>query len=323
MPVNAVGRLALIGLVLACADARSASAQVALPSTIAPGACADNQTLGAGDGTTECVAPSPESVADGRDAFSASGYAGAAFDNFAPGAIGGYGADSQAGAAQKRFIGGANFEFHVAGRGSRQLWIFGETLNGVRAADVECTGTDAPVVCQSLVADTPEQFRYILENASSKEVLVGARFELARLNVGTAFASRFYVTGQLGVMMLRGDVIAKGTGLEAQHAYRAHHVGVGLLIESGHFESSYLEGGLGRTDLFGNTELVDGAFVELNPWRRIKVDALLSFPMSGALSARWPRPFIQLFADFDPTGKTADSIQTFLGVDFDLEGLFK
>ena len=107
-------------------------------------------------------------------------------------------------------------------------------------------------------------------------------------------------------------------------AVRYHsEIGNPGLIESGHFGGSYFEVGWGRTDLFSNFEqLDDGTFVELNRWRRIKIDAHLSFPLSAGQSDRWPRPFLQLFADFDPTDKTADSIQTFIGVDFDLSQLF-
>ena len=114
--------------------------------------------------------------------------------------------------------------------------------------------------CGKLLENQPAQFRYILENASSKEAFFGARLELARLNADTDFPTRFYVTGQLGVTMLTGTVIAglDATGapdeITAQEAYSAHHIGVGLLIESGQFASSYFEVGWGRTDLFSNFE---------------------------------------------------------------------
>ena len=290
----------------------------------------DTRTVAAGDGSTECEPPESEPApADERDPFSASFYVGSAFDNFAPGSVGGYADNAEAGASRRRWVAGTDFEFHVAGAGARQLWLFGETVNGVRAADVDCAAENPAAVCGTLTDQPGDQFRYVLENASSKEALFGLRLELARLNADTDFATRFYVTGQLGVMMLTGSVIVDlaETGapdmVEAQEAYSAHHVGAGLLIESGHFGGSYFEVGWGRTDLFSNFErLDDGTFVELNRWRRIKIDAHLSFPLSAGQSDRWPRPFLQLFADFDPTDKTADSIQTFIGVDFDLSQLF-
>jgi hypothetical protein len=282
----------------------------------------DPSPVSPGDGQPETTASEAAPPADQRDAFAASAYLGYAFDNFAPGSIGGYQNGAASGAEQHRRVAGVNFEFHVAGAGARQLWIFGETLNGVRAADIECVGENAPVVCGQLTENQGEQFRYILQNATSKEALVGIRLELLRLNADSEFATRFYVTGQLGVMMLRGDLIGATSTLIAQEAYRAHHFGTGLLIESGPYGGSYLEFGWGRTDLFGNTERrPDGRFVELQPWRRLKIDAFLSFELPG--SDRLPRPFVQLFSDFDPTDKTSDSMQTFLGFDLDLGGLFQ
>ena len=290
----------------------------------------DTRTVTAGDGSDECEAPSSEPAADDRDAFSASFYTGYAFDNFAPGAVGGYPPDAGDGAERKRYVVGTDFEFHVAGDGDRQLWIFGETVNGVRAADVACIGDTPPAVCGSLMDNPGDQFRYVLENASSKEAFFGARLELARLNADTDFSTRFYVTGQLGVMMLTGTVAGAlaETGapdmVTSQEAYSAHHIGAGLLVDSGHFDGSYFEVGWGRTDLFSNFELLEDGetFIELNPWRRVKIDAHLSFPLRKDQSDRWPRPFLQLFADFDPTDKTADSIQTFIGIDFDLAQVF-
>ena len=227
----------------------------------------DTRTVTAGDGSADCEAPAGETAAaDERDAFSASFYTGWAFDNFAPGAVGGYPENAQDGAERKRYVMGIDFEFHVAGDGDRQLWIFGETVNGVRAADVACAGDTQPAVCSGTLTDNPgDQFRYVLENASSKEAFFGVRLELERLNADTDFPTRFYVTGQLGVMMLTGRVaadLAETDLIMAQEAYSAHYIGAGLLS------------------------------------------------------------FLQLFADFDPTDKTADSIQTFVGIDFDLAAVF-
>ena len=154
---------------------------------------------------------------------------------FAPGSVGGYADNAEAGASRRRWVAGTDFEFHVAGAGARQLWLFGETVNGVRAADVDCAAENPAAVCGTLTDQPGDQFRYVLENASSKEALFGLRLELARLNADTDFATRFYVTGQLGVMMLTGSVIVDlaETGapdmVEAQEAYSAHHVGAGLL----------------------------------------------------------------------------------------------
>ena len=96
---------------------------------------------------------------------------------------------------------------------------------------------------------------------------------------------------------------------------------MGLLSPSG-LQRSYLELGWGRTDLFFNTP-------GRNPWHRLKIDGLLSFPVLQAFTDKakfWtkaPRAFVQIYSDFDPTGNESDSIQTFVGLDFDLGEIFK
>ena len=139
----------------------------------------DTREVVAGDGTRHCEpASAVREAPDTRSPFTASGYVGYALDNFAPGSVGGYDADALGGQSRKRYVAGVDFEFRVAGQGDRQLWIFGETLNGVRSADVECEDEQSAAVCGPLLENHAEQFRYILEQATSKESFVGVRVEL-------------------------------------------------------------------------------------------------------------------------------------------------
>jgi hypothetical protein len=109
---------------------------------------------------------------------------------------------------------------------------------------------------------------------------------------------------------------------DVQEAADFYHLGAGILTPSGPFRGSYIEAGLGRTDRF----FVQG---DRNKWHRLKFDALLSFPVLQAFLDRakfWrkaPRAYIQLYSDFDPTGPESDSVQTFVGLDFDVGELFK
>jgi hypothetical protein len=250
---------------------------------------------------------------DGRDPFQASGYVGYVFDNFAPAEIGGYkvGTLENPGDQKKnRYIAGVDFEFRMFGSpdDDRQWWIVGETLHGVRSADVDCSTDPAPAVCGDLKKDPSARLLYTFREASSFEAFIASpRFEFMTLQRGTVFPSKLYATMRFGVMMLNGKE-SKG--------FHAHHFGIGLLSPSGPFHSSYLEVGWGKTDLFF-TEPGRGK------WHRLKIDGLLSFPLLAPLGDKAPRVFVQLYSDFDPVGNSADSVQTFVGLDFNIGELFR
>ena len=273
----------------------------------------------------ECELPRQQ-IDDARDPFQATFYIGAAFDNFAPAAVGGYRTTSggyanpdTGGTSALRRLAGVNFEFRAIGdQSSRlQVWLVGETLHGVRSADLDCRdAADRPPVCESigrnLLQNPGASFLYAIEHASSFEAYLSPRIEFATLQTGTVFPSRAYATVRLGTDMLTDN---------AQKASPSYHLGVGLLAPTGPFSGSYLETGWGRTDRF---------FVKQGRgrWHRLKIDGLLSFPFLSFLDrARFwtkaPRAFIQLYSDFDPEGSESDSIQTFIGFDFDIGALFR
>ena len=281
----------------------------------APGSFGPVLKVAKSEGEPECKATgATRDGGDGREPFDASGYVGYAVDNFAPTSVGGY-ANPDVGGKRNRVIGGFDFEFRVAGtpQSTRQVWIYGETLHGVRSADVDCAAADKPPVCGKLTeGNVGGKLQYVLENATSMEAYVGIRAELLTLQAGTGFPAKVYATGRMGVMMLNGKVKKPdGTEIKADHGYRAHHVGAGLLMSNSKFEGSYLEVGWGRTELFGNPDIT-------NQWRRLKIDGVILFEV-----AKGTRGFVQLYSDFDPSGKSADSIQTFFGVDFAIGEFFK
>jgi hypothetical protein len=273
---------------------------------------------------------SVESYGDGREPFEASAYVGYAIDNFAPGSVGSYPPSQAGGVTKRRDVEGVDFDFRAVGSSSseRQLWIFGETLHGLRNADLNCKGDDAPPVCGnalSRAATDPtaasKQALFILENASSMEAFLGAWIELLTLQPSTTFPAKLYATVQFGYMMLDGEIRPDGRPLEVRRAYAAHHLGAGLLTPSGPFQGTFLELGWGRTDLLN-------ADVNKPQWNRFKVDGHLRFPLALPFANRamvWrngPRVFIQLFGDFDLSHKTSDSVQTFIGLDFDPKDIF-
>jgi hypothetical protein len=269
-------------------------------------------TVAEGTGAAECqpVPLNEESVLEEREPFWATAYLGMAVDNFAPAEVGNYKNPGAGGAAAREVI-GIDFEFRAWGKpnGKRQFWIVGQTLHGMRSADVDCTGDTRPPVCGSLASTTNpnERFLYILEHASSFEGYLAFRYEFATLQAGTVFPSRLYLTGRFGVMMLDNEV---------HDAYDTHHFGIGLMAPASPFAGSYLEVGIGRTDLFFSEPA-------RRPYHRLKIDGMLSFPVLRRIWEGAPNAFVQLYADFDPTGGGADSVQTFFGFEFELSELFR
>lgn len=270
----------------------------------------------AGDGTLRCqeAAVRRQLVGDERDTFDTSGYVGTAVDNFAPAGVGGY-EDSEVGGPLVRVVGGFDFEFRLLGNSesSRQLWVFGETLHGVRRADINCADpNDKPAVCDPLTsANAGRQLQFVLEKATSMEAYTGFRYEFLTLQAGADTPAKLYATARLGVMLLNGQATSANRTFDANHAYDTHHVGAGLLMPKGTFAGSQLEVGIGRTELFDHAGVKRG-------WRRLKIDGSLSFEINGPVYG-----FVQLYADFDPVGPGADSVQTFFGLSFDVPELFR
>lgn len=265
----------------------------------------------AGNASPECQEETEGLVrGDGRDPFQASAYVGYAYDNFAPAEVGGYTTVTLDRPSPHRYVAGVDFEFRMFGSpdNERQFWLVGETLHGVRSADVDCSGESKPAVCNGLTQNPSTKLLYTFQHASSLEAfVVTPRFELMTLQGGTVFPSKLYATMRFGVMMLTN----KGS-----KGFQANHFGLGLLSPSGSFRDSYLEVGWGKTDLFFSAP-------GRNKWHRLKIDGLLSFPLMAALGSKAPRVFVQLYSDFDPVGDGADSMQTFIGLDFDVAELFR
>jgi hypothetical protein len=269
---------------------------------------------GAADADQDCRATLPSGIpSDPRDAIAATAYVGTAIDNFAPPIIGAYEEKDE----RHRFIGGIDFEFRVwphrdARRDGMQVWISGETLHGVRTADVDCSTDPKPPVCNEAITGVGQSFRFVLKRATSFEAFIQPRLELITIEPDSPFATRLYLTGRFGIAML-----TEGIGYAAE----AHHLGVGLGAMGGTFEGSAVEVGWGKSELFAP---ISGA-----GWNRLKFDGLLSVPFLQGLTDRarfWrtqPRFFIQLYADFDPGGNAADSVQTFIGFDVPIGDLFK
>lgn len=289
----------------------------------------------AGTGAAECTPGNQvQAPADQRDGFSATFYVGGGFDNFAPaevqqGPVGraddkaapAYGQPAAGGTSSMHSNAGVDFEFRIGNpRSSFQFWIAGETVHTVQSADLDCTTDDGarPPICDPIAdqlrragQNPAESFLYALEHATALEAFLAPRFEFLTFQEDSESPAKLYATFRVGVNMLHDD---------AHDAFDAYHAGIGVMSIGGPFEGSYLEAGWGRSDLFFTPE-------GQTRWRRLKFDGLLSFPIMQAFTDKarfWrkaPHAFIQLFADFDPTNRSSDSVQTFIGLDFDIREL--
>jgi hypothetical protein len=262
--------------------------------------------------------------ADERTAFIGSVYIGEVIDTFAADEVLKYLNPEDANTQKLRTIGGVDFEYRLtggpkrdangeiltgAGRGmtNGQLWVFGETIHGVRSRDVDCKKENNMKlsVCKDNIdvgqlPTGPNDFIAILRNAGTLEAFVGFRYEfLPPLQRDTDSPARLFVKGQLGFLSVSGgggDVVDD------------HSISIGALAVGGRFEGSFLQFGYGRNDLFLRKSN-----------QRYVVDALLSIDpqyIPGLRNVDRLRPFLEFTGNFDGGGGS-DSIQTWFGLDFE------
>jgi hypothetical protein len=243
---------------------------------------------------------------DCRHTIEASAYLGLGIDTFASGETRLYLNPNAPNGPKERMVGGIDFGYRLMGRrltrfsGQRyawpnQLWVYGETVHGVRSTDVDCTKNSTFLTCQTALAlptRAPDQILYTFRNATSLEGFAGLRYEFLTLQPVSSAPANLYVKAQAGFLTVAGAPSA---------AKAIHHFGLGAIATRGQFENSYLEFGYGRNDLFAQHRL--------NRW---KVDAYLEKRLSNGISF-----FTQILVDTD-VGPGADSIQSYLGFNFDL-----
>lgn len=253
---------------------------------------------GGGEPQGQCVAPAE---VDEEAVFKASVFLGKVIDNFAPDKVANY-VNPEAGSAQKaEWITGFDFDYRVYGGSSDnvRVWFRGETMHGVRTADIDCKPKndpdEIPPVCRKN-ATVQDQVRFILENASSVEAFVTPRVELLKIQKDSDSPARLYAAASIGFLALK----------DASKVFRTMHVGLGLIANEGNFSGSFVEGGWGRNELFAPT------------WNRLKIDGLLSFSLERLPLVRDNgRLFVEMTVDND-LHDGPDSIRTFFGIDIDL-----
>jgi hypothetical protein len=267
----------------------------------------------------DCTQPGTNAACgDQRSSFLASAYLGEAVDNFAGDTTLKYLNPQAANSNLLRAIAGIDFQYRIMGAKSskKQLWVYGQTVYGVRSTDVDCKNPNTVQlsVCSNNIGTTstdnvlkgaPDQFIAILRGASSLEAFVGARYETGLLQSTTDNPARIYVNVQLGFLSVTGS----GTD-----AVDMHHLGVGAVAVNGIFQQSFLEVGVGKDDLFKrnrNRRLIVDGYLTVDPHDIPGFNNLV-----GAGSR--VRPFIELTGNFDG-GHGSDSIQTYFGLNFHLD----
>jgi hypothetical protein len=248
---------------------------------------------------------------DERGTFNASFYLGVAVDTFAGDETLKYLNPNDAGQLHERAVGGFDFAYRLFGDEHRgdpgsskqrinELWIYGETVHGVRSADVDCNkqGSDFPTCQKDLTPSTNpgQQLFFILRNASSLEGYGGLRYEFLGIQQQSAVPANLYLKAQAGFLDMSGQ---NGSALDL------HHIALGAIATKGDYQDSYLEVGWGRSDTFHKNH------------GRKKIDGYLERKINFGGYDPGISFFAQITVDTD-LGRGSDGIQSYIGFSFDL-----
>lgn len=239
-----------------------------------------------------------------RRAFDARFYFGLGIDSFAASDLNRYLNPEATNRKLERGVGGFDFEYRLAGQSGRagQLWVYGETVHGVRSADLDLQSLDSLAAFRLTgFADPGERTLYMLRNATSLEAFGGFRWEFRQISAADAEAvAAVYLYGQYGLLTLAGN---GGDVLDLSR------YGGGVRCIGGALHGSRLEIGTGQSDFF----------FDHHQWR-FKVNAELDW-VNEAMKSRGMGMFTEIAIDSD-CGPGSDSVQSYLGFDFDLAHFF-
>lgn len=156
---------------------------------------------------------------DCRGSFEGSGYIGLAIDTFAGSDALTYLNPGDTGKTHERAVGGFDFAYRLLGDPTPyfpqpgeeifepSLWVYGETVHGVRSADVNCTQNPDIPVCQKSLTTPPNPgttLYYILRNATSLEGFMGFCYEFRGLQQRSDNPANLYFKAQAGFLDVAG-----------------------------------------------------------------------------------------------------------------------
>jgi hypothetical protein len=247
----------------------------------------------------------PARADDDREDFEITIFTGLSVDSFAAKDLRLYINPGDSSEVREQLVAGFDFAYRMAewaGSG-RQLWIYGQTVHGVRSGEADCGAANAASdICAAatLDRDDPGDFSAplaIFRKANTFEAFMGLQGEFLTLRGGSGVASKLYLKAQLGLLTVAGrggDVVDM------------HHGALGLIMTTGDMAGSYVEIGYGTNELFLT-----------NP-HRWKIDGFITF---GSRSAA-VKPFAEVVIDAD-FNDGADNIQSFFGLDIDVREAFR
>jgi hypothetical protein len=253
------------------------------------------------DKTPACTTP------DCREDITVSLFTGSSIDSFAASDLKKYLNPQASGNVQEQLVAGFDFSLRVVGSKEKperpQVWLYGETVHGVRSGDVDCAKNENAELCRSLNFKPPSDPASaapsiaIFRKSTSFEGFFGLRAELLQLRPDSEGAtSRLYVKGQLGFLTVANN---------GDDVIDMHHVALGIVMSRGLLQDSYVEMGYGRNDVFSDRH------------SRFKVDAMMSLDINKPIT-----PFAQIVVDADFGGRP-DSIRSYFGFDINVKELFK
>lgn len=238
---------------------------------------------------------------DERQAFGAGFYFGLGIDSFAAADLNRYLNPGESSQVKERGVGGFDFACRVwKSDGGQAIWLYGETVHGIRSADLDLSGLDSLArFALTGYSDPGSRTLYLIRNATSLEAFVGARIEFMEL--GGEVAIRPYVFADYGFLTLSG---AGGDVLDLSN------LGLGLSCVSGRLANSRLEAAIGRSDFF-----------LANHMTRFKVHGVLHWT-NGFMDSLSMAMFAEMVVDSD-LGPGSDSVQSYLGFEFNLKKFFE
>ena len=127
--------------------------------------------------------------------------------------------NSDTGGKRERLTGGFEFAYRLSGKGSPQVWVFGQTVHGTRSAEVPCQGDAVACIANG------RQLVYLLRNASSLEGRLGLRAELFPLHRHGANPASFYIKATAGFRVLRPKPLLLSLDIVCNHCAKVKNRG--------------------------------------------------------------------------------------------------
>ena len=246
------------------------------------------------------LAPGHVRAADERETFDAHLYVGDSVSSFSASEVRRFENPEDANEVRQGLAAGIDFDYRLKRwSDARALWIYGETVHGLRSTEINCKDRPDAGPCVSRGLSGSDAL-FVIRNGRSLEAYLGLQWDLARINPGGEAEGRLYVKAQGGFL-----TVARSGGDFVDN----HFAGAGAALVGGKFEGSRLDVGWGRTDLYA-----------LHRDSRLKVDGYLTWRLRA--KRPYPKGFAEFYVDTD-VGRGSDTVLVYLGFELEMDELFK